>query len=61
MTNKSNTTTTNINSNTSSFAQDITKMIRRYKKYCLYITRLLEETDKSYNEINEKRVLTSGV
>ncbi len=61
MTHKSKNAITNVNSNPSTFAQDLAKIIRRYKKYCLYISRLLEETDKSYNEILEKRVLTSGM
>lgn len=42
------------------FTQEFARMIRRYKKYCRYVQRLLEETDKSYNEIYEKRVLTPG-
>jgi hypothetical protein len=46
---------------TSPYTQEFAKIIRRYKKHCLYIKRLLEETDKSYNEINDKRVLTTGM
>jgi hypothetical protein len=61
MTDKSKTTIIQTNNGPSSFIQEFAKMIRRYKKYCQYIKRLLEETDKSYNEINEKRVLTPGV
>ena len=61
MTNKPKTTpTTKIDSNPSPFTQEFAKIIRRYRRHCLYIKRLLEETDKSYNEINEKRVLTPG-
>lgn len=42
---------------TSQFAE----IIRRYKYYCQHIQRLLKETDKSYTEINETRVLTPGM
>ncbi|CAF4287462.1 unnamed protein product [Rotaria sp. Silwood2] len=59
MTETSKRAITRTNSNTSQFAQDFTKIIRRYKKHCIYIKRLLHETDKSYNEISDKRVLTA--
>ncbi|CAF5194344.1 unnamed protein product [Rotaria magnacalcarata] len=57
MTNRFKTSITNTNSNSSLFTQEFAKIIRRYKRFCVYIKRLLEETNRSYNEINDKRVL----
>lgn len=54
------TTITQNSSSSSILTQDFAKIIKRYKKHCLYITRLLEETDRSYREIYDKNVLTSG-
>ncbi|CAF3321626.1 unnamed protein product [Rotaria socialis] len=59
MTDKFKTSITNTNSNSSLFTQEFAKIIRRYKRFCVYIKRLLEETNRSYNEINDKRVLVS--
>jgi hypothetical protein len=61
MTDKFKTTVIKTNSSPTSFTQEFAKFIRRYKKHCRYIQRLLEETDRSYNEINDKRILTPGV
>jgi hypothetical protein len=47
-------------SNSSTLTQQFADIIRRYKYYCQHIQRILKETDKSYNEINDTRVLTSG-
>lgn len=60
MTDKFKTTITNTNSNTSLFTQEFSKIIRRYKKFCVHIKRLLADTDRSYNEIHDRRILTSG-
>ena len=51
---------TKANPSLTSFQQDFAKTLRRYRKNCQYVKRLLEETDKSYDEIREKRVLTPG-
>ncbi|CAF3663260.1 unnamed protein product [Rotaria sp. Silwood1] len=59
MTDTSRITITKTNSYISQFTEEFSKIIRRYKKHCIYIKRLFEEADKSYNEINDKRVLTS--
>jgi hypothetical protein len=48
-------------SNSSTLTQQFADIIRRYKYYCQHIQRILKETDKSYNEINDTRVLTSGI
>jgi len=61
MTDKSKTTIIKTNSIATPLTQEFAKIIRRYKKHCQYIKRLLEETDKSYNEISDKRVLMPGV
>ncbi|CAF1680710.1 unnamed protein product, partial [Adineta ricciae] len=53
------TTITHNSSSSSILTQDFAKIIKRYKKHCSYITRLLEETDRSYREIYDKNVLTS--
>ncbi|CAF1021984.1 unnamed protein product [Rotaria sordida] len=37
--------------------QQFSDIIRRYKYYCQHIQRLLKETEKSYDEINDTRVL----
>ncbi|CAF3643017.1 unnamed protein product [Rotaria sordida] len=57
MTDTSKTTITKTNNNITVFTQEFSKIIRHYKRHCIYIKRLLEETDKSYNEINDKRIL----
>ncbi|CAF0740833.1 unnamed protein product [Adineta steineri] len=57
MTDKVQTVTQN-NMNSSLLTQDLAKIIKRYKKYSLYIKRLLEETDKSYSEIIDRHILT---
>ncbi len=41
--------------------QQFADIIRRYKYYCQHIQRILKETDKSYNNINDTRVLTPGI
>jgi hypothetical protein len=61
MADKSKTTIIKTNTISTPFTQEFAKIIRRYKKHCQYIKRLIEETDKSYNEINDKRVLMPGV
>ena len=61
MTDKTKRKTLKMNGNLSFYTSEFAKIIRRYKKQCQYIKRLLDETDKSYNEINEKNVLTSGL
>jgi hypothetical protein len=61
MTDKTRTTIAQTNISTAPFQQDFVKTIRRYRKHCQYIKRLYEETDKSYDEIREKRVLTPGM
>lgn len=61
MTNKPKTAIIQTNSIPTPLTQEFSRIIRRYKKHCIYIKRLLEETDRSYNEIYEKRVLTPGV
>ena len=43
---------------TSRFTQQFSEILRRYKYHRQHIHRLLKETDKSYAEINETRVLT---
>ncbi|CAF5028516.1 unnamed protein product [Rotaria sp. Silwood1] len=43
--------------NSSILTQQFADIIRRYKYYCQHIQRLRKETDKSYNEINDTRVL----
>jgi hypothetical protein len=48
-------------SNSSTLTQQFADIIRRYKYYCQHIQRILKETDKSYNEINDTRVLTTGM
>lgn len=45
---------------TSAFTQQFADIVRRYKYHCQHIQRLLKETEKSYNEINETRVLIPG-
>jgi hypothetical protein len=40
--------------------QQFADLIRHNKDYCQHIQRILKETDKSYNEINDTHVLTSG-
>ena len=40
--------------------KQLTDVIRRYKDYCEHIQRLLKETDKSYNDITDTRVLRTG-
>jgi hypothetical protein len=40
--------------------QNLADMIRRYKDYCQHIQRIFKETDKSYNDITDTRVLTTG-
>ena len=60
MTDQFKTTITQNSTNSSLFTQDFAKIIKRYKKHCSYAKRLLEETDKSYSEINYRSVLTSG-
>ena len=57
----SKTTIVKSNGSSSPFTQEFAKIIRRYKKHCQYIKRLLEDTNKSYDEIYEKRVLTLGI
>lgn len=56
-----------INHNTSSsrrnsmtIQQQFADIIRRFKDYTQHIRRLLKDTDKSYNDIRNTRVLTSG-
>ncbi|CAM4793573.1 unnamed protein product [Rotaria magnacalcarata] len=44
----------------STLSQQFADIIRRYKYHLQHVQRLFKETDKSYNEINETRVLTSG-
>jgi hypothetical protein len=61
MTETSKTTIIKTNSIPTPLTQEFAKIIRRYKKHCLYIKRLLDETDKSYNEIYDKRVLMPGM
>lgn len=58
--NNTNSTTNNNNSNNNSVPQDFGKIIRHFKKYSKFIKRLAEDTDKSYAEIKEKRVLSQG-
>ena len=48
-------------STSSTLTQQFADIIRRYKYYCQHIQRLLKETEKSYNEINDTRVLPSGM
>ncbi|CAF2053525.1 unnamed protein product [Rotaria magnacalcarata] len=43
----------------STLSQQFADIIRRYKYHLQHVQRLFKETDKSYNEINETRVLTS--
>lgn len=57
--NNTNPTTSN-NNNNNSVSQDFGKIIRHFKKYSKFIKRLAEDTDKSYAEIKEKRVLSQG-
>lgn len=45
---------------TSTFAKQFSDIIRRYKYYCQHIQRILGDTDTSYREINETRVLSAG-
>lgn len=47
------------NSN-NSVSHDFTKIVRHFKKYAKFIKRLSEDTDKSYGEIHEKRILSQG-
>jgi hypothetical protein len=61
MTDTSKTTITQNSSSSSLLTRDFAKIIKRYKQYCSYTKQLLEETDKSYSEINDKRILTSGM
>jgi receptor-interacting serine/threonine-protein kinase 5 len=58
MADKTKTTIAHTNTSPSPFQQDFARVLRRYRKHCQYIKRLLDETEKSYNEISEKRVLT---
>ena len=51
----------NVINNSSILKEQLTTIIRRFKHQCQFIIRLLNDTDKSYNEINEKRILTSGM
>jgi len=44
-----------------SLTEQFADVIRRYKDYCSHIQRILKETDKSYNDINDTRVLTPGM
>jgi hypothetical protein len=46
--------------NLSTLTQQFADIIRRYKYYCQHIQRLLKETDKSYDEINDSRFLLPG-
>jgi len=55
-----NTNSTTNNNNNNSVPQDFGKIIRHFKKYSKFIKRLAEDTDKSYAEIKEKRVLSQG-
>ena len=41
-------------------AQEFAKLIQGYKKTCRRLKKLLDETHQSYNEIQEKRILTPG-
>ncbi len=61
MADKTKTTIAHTNTSPSPFQQDFARVLRRYRKHCQYIKRLLDETEKSYNEISEKRVLTPGI
>jgi hypothetical protein len=47
--------------NSLTLPQQFADIIRRYKYHCQHIQRLLKETDKSYNDINDTRVLTPGI
>jgi hypothetical protein len=49
-----------ISKNSMTFNQQFTDIIRRYKDYCQHIQRILKETDRSYNDITDTRVLTTG-
>ncbi|CAF3342750.1 unnamed protein product [Rotaria socialis] len=50
---------TSLPAHSSTLSQQFADIIRRYKYHLQHIQRLLKETDKSYDEINETRVLTS--
>jgi hypothetical protein len=47
--------------NSATLTQQFAEIIRRYKYHCEHIQRILKETKKSYNEINDFGVLTSGM
>ena len=40
--------------------QQFADIIRRFKEYSHHIRRVLKETDRSYNDIRNTRVLTTG-
>lgn len=61
MADKTTTPPAQANTSLTPFQQDFVKTIRRYRKHCQYIKRLYEDTDRSYDEIREKRVLTPGM
>src|ERR1700722_9845087 len=48
-------------SNAMTLTQQFADIIRRYKYYCQHIQRMLKDTDRSYNDINDTRVLTAGM
>ena len=52
--NKSNTDHQSI------FTSEFAKITRRYKEFCRQIRQLVKETNRSYNEIHEKRILPPG-
>ena len=44
----------------STLNEQFADIIQRYKYYCQHIQRILEDTEKSYNEIKYAHVLSSG-
>ena len=45
----------------STLSNEFARMVRRFKKFSRYIQRLFEETEKSFEEINEKKIFTTGL
>lgn len=46
--------------NSMTLAQQFADIIRRFKDYSQHIQRLFKETDRSYNDIKDTRVLTTS-
>lgn len=46
--------------NSMTLPQQFADIIRRFKDYSQHIQRLFNETERSYNDIKDTRVLTAG-